>query len=129
MTHRTHLAYLVELARPLHHEDDDLNSGRYHDANGDAIGEAIFGRYDQSGRFLLIVDDAMSAVHVEAVLDADHRVEDFERRAVMRYGEPSEAPAGIREDGDAWISGEYVAYVFGSEEEARTSEKRVASAG
>lgn len=126
MAHRTHLAYLVDLARPLHHQDDDLNGGRYHDANGDSIGEAIFGIFEQNEQFLLIVDDDVAAVHVEAVLDADHRVEDFGRRAVMRFSQPSEAPAGVRQDGEEWLSGEYVAYVFGSEEDARLAETRVA---
>lgn len=124
MTHRAHLGYVVDLARPLHHEDDDLAGGRFHDANGDSLGEVIFDTASPSLRFLLVVEDDMAAVHVEAILDADHRVESFAHRAVMRYGDRSEASAGIRDEGEAWESGEYVAFVFESEADARAAESR-----
>jgi hypothetical protein len=124
MAHRAHLAFLVDLARPLHHEDDDLAGGRYLDANGDHLGEAIVESGDQPLRFLLVVEDEMTAMHVESVLDSDHRVEGFARRAVLRYGdsEREHVPAGVRRDGEPWDSGEYTAYAFASEDEARTAE-------
>ncbi|MEP7216302.1 MAG: hypothetical protein ABI782_08615 [Anaerolineaceae bacterium] len=122
MTHRAHLGFLVDLARPLHHQDDDLVGGRFLDANGDFVGEVLLEGRNPPRRFLLVVEDDMPAMHVEAVLENDHRVAGAARCAVLRYGESATVPAGVSRDGDLWDSGAYKAFAFGSEEEARTAE-------
>ncbi len=121
--HQAHLGFIVDLVRPASAADEDLTSGRYLDIDQQPLGDVIFERQQPRRRFLLIVPDSVVAMHVEAALENDHRTESRARRAVLRYSKGSEVPAGVVRDGDPWETGGYVAYAFGSEDQALAAER------
>lgn len=117
---RTHLGFLVELAHPATHTDDDLVVGRYVDADGRLLGEVIL-EDRQAGRFLLIVPDDVVVMHVEAALENDHRVVSADRRTVLRFEAGEPVPPGVLREGERWDAGDAVAFAFGSTEEAEAA--------
>ncbi len=120
--HRTHLGFLVELAQPVGPDDKDLLAGRYVDLNDEPLGDIVLEDRSPVRRFLLIVSDDVPAMHAEAALENDHRTTARARRAVLRYPTGTAVPAGVVRDGVAWPAGDYVAYTFGSEEEAASAQ-------
>ncbi len=122
-THGAHLGFVVEMVRPLSAADDDLTSGRYLDIDQQPLGDVIFERGQPRRRFLLIVPDDVVAMHVEAALESDDRTESRARRAVLRYAKGSAVPAGVVRNGESWETGGYVAYAFGSEDQAISAQQ------
>jgi hypothetical protein len=119
-TPRTHLGFVVELARPVTHTDDDLVLGRYLDIDGRLLGEVIL-EDRQAERFLLLVPDDVVVLHVEAALENDHRVVSADRRAVLTFAAGEPVPPGVLREGERWDNGEVVAYAFASTEDAEAA--------
>ncbi|HQW52259.1 MAG TPA: hypothetical protein PL082_09400 [Tepidiformaceae bacterium] len=114
------ILYRAELGRPFRHDHDtDILDGIYRDAEGDPLGQLI--TEEQRGpldTFLVLPDEGIPLVHVEASLEADGRVSAYEQVFGLLY-DPGEAPAaGVRETGERWESGDLVVYVFETDEEA-----------
>lgn len=115
------IAYRVTLSRPFRHDSDtDLIDGVYRDQEGDPIGQIMLD--DQPDRLLdtllVIPLENLPLVHVEAALDADHRITGYEQVFALLYLADERALPEVREAGDRWSDGEYVAYTFESDEEA-----------
>ncbi len=117
-TELSQLGYLVELTRAVCDDDKDLLARRYNDMYGNLVGEVILEERDPVLRFLLVVEDAAVAMHVEATLQNDTRMASRARRAVLTYPRDSEVPPGVLRDGDAWPAGDHIAYAFPSEQQA-----------
>lgn len=119
------IAYRVEIRPFRHGRDTDLIEGFYRDREGRIIGRLLLA--DQPHEllevFLVIPDESLPLVHVEASLDADRRVRSYEQVFGLLY-EPSEEPApGVRENGDRWEAGDLVVYTFETDEDALTAQE------
>lgn|GEM_PF-5320463 len=114
------IAYRATLSRPFHHEDTDLIEGHYADVEGEPLGRAILEDrpHDPPLGFLLIPEEDIPLVHVEARLEQDPRVAAYEQVVALLYRSEEQPVAGVREMGERWDDGEVVAYVFESDEEA-----------
>ena len=121
--HRAHLGFLVELAQPVGPDDKDLLGGRYVDLYDKPLGDIVLEDRSPVRRLLLIVSDDVAAMHAEAALENDHRATARARRAVLRYPAGTAVPPGVVRDGVAWPAGDYVAYIFGTEEDAASAQE------
>jgi hypothetical protein len=110
------VAYRVGVSRHFERSrDSDRIDDVYRDAEGDRIG-AIFAK----GPDLLLVlpDESIPLMHVEAAFESDHRITDVEPVVALIY-EIDEAPVrGVRDSGDRWESGDAILYAFATDEEA-----------
>lgn len=114
------IAYRASFARPFDHEDTDLIEGIYRDQEGDVIGKALLEqrRHEAPMAFLVIPEEAIPLVHVEATLDADHRIGSFERVFALLYRSDQVPSSGVRDTGERWDDGELVVFAFETDEEA-----------
>ena len=115
------IAYRGSLAAGFSRDaDSDMIDGEYRDGEGDLVGRLILEqrRHEAARAFLVIPQEDIPLVHVEAALEADHRITGYEQVFALLY-RPGEVPAkGVRETGDRWDDGELVAYTFETDEEA-----------
>lgn len=113
------IAYQVEMRRPfMHSRDLDIIEGEYADREGDRIGRLIVAEGGDGRTFLVLPEETIPLVHVEATLDADRRVASYTQAVALLY-DPEEAPAeGVKELGDCWEAGDLVAYVFETDDDA-----------
>ena len=114
------IAYRATFARPFDHEDTDLIEGLYRDPEGEAIGKAILEqrRHEAPQAFLVIPEEEIPLVHVEARLDDDPRVGSYDQVFALLYGSDETPGRGVRATGEKWDDGELVAFAFESDEEA-----------
>lgn len=114
------IAYRASLALAFNHEDTDLIEGVYRDPEGDALGKAILEqrRREAPVAFLVIPEEEIPLVHVEAALDADSRIGSYDQVFALIYRTGEAVARGVREMGERWDDGEFVAYAFESDEEA-----------
>jgi hypothetical protein len=109
------------MTRPLRlAEDSDLVDGAFLDNGGRVIGPLILaepaGRHPDS--FLVIPDEDLPLVHVEAAFENDHRVSGYEQVIGLIY-DRSETPSGtVAVTGDRWDGAEVVIYTFETDEDA-----------
>ncbi len=112
------IAYRCELNEPLQHTGAPyLIEGLYRDREGAPIGP-VFTNEDPPEAFLVLPDEAIPLVHVEANLDADPRVSAYEQVVGLLYDPQERVPAGVAESGERWENGELVVYTFESDDEA-----------
>lgn len=100
--------------------DSDMIDGEYRDSEGDVIGRVVLEqrRHETARAFLVIPEEDIPLVHVEAALERDHRVTGYDQVFALLY-RPGDVPAmGVSEMGDRWDDGELVAYTFETDEEA-----------
>jgi hypothetical protein len=115
------IAYRASLVVPFDRESDgDMIDGEYRDAEGDFVGRMFFQqRRDEPSRtFLVIPEENIPLVHVEATLFADHRVGSFDQVFGLLYHSGEGPVGGVRDMGDRWDDGEFVVYTFETDEEA-----------
>jgi hypothetical protein len=113
------IMYRVQMRSPFKHDrDTDVIDGVYRDPEGDTIGRLIMVEPGRPDLFLVIPEEAVPLVHVEAALEADSRAASYDRVFGLLY-DPGEVPlAGVREMGDRWEAGDLVVYTFEADEEA-----------
>lgn len=105
------VAYRVRMNRPFRHsEDTDVIDGMFQDPEGVPIGPLIVAESLDTppDTFLVIPDERIPLIHVEAALDQDHRIGNYEQVVGLIY-DASEEPAGtVAADGDRWDGGDIV---------------------
>lgn len=115
------IAYRGWLDAPFSRDSDsDMIDGEYRDVEGDLVGKLILEqrRHEAARAFLVIPEEDIPLVHVEAALEADSRISGYEQVFALLY-RPGEAPVkGVSDTGDRWDDGELVAYTFETDEEA-----------
>lgn len=115
------IAYRGWLDAPFSRDSDsDMIDGEYRDLEGDLVGKLILEqrRHEAARAFLVIPEEDIPLVHVEAALEADSRISGYEQVFALLY-RPGEAPVkGVSDTGDRWDDGELVAYTFETDEEA-----------
>jgi hypothetical protein len=100
--------------------DSDMIDGEYRDGEGDLVGRLILEqrRHEAARAFLVIPEEDIPLVHVEAALEADHRITGYDQVFALIY-RPGEKPTrGVSEMGDRWDDGEWLIYTFETDEEA-----------
>ena len=115
------IAYRGWLDAPFSRDSDsDMIDGEYRDLEGDLIGQLILEqrRHEAARAFLVIPNEDIPLVHVEASLEADSRISGYEQVFALLYRPGESAVQGVREMGDRWDDGELVAYTFETDEEA-----------
>ena len=114
------IAYRAALARPFEHGDTDLIDGHYRDPAGELLGRVILEqrRHEAPQAFLVIPEEAIPLVHVEARLEADPRAGGYDQVFALLYRAGEVVGRGVHELGERWDDGEIVAFVFESDEEA-----------
>jgi hypothetical protein len=114
------IAYRATFTLPFKHEDTDLIEGVYRDREGDPLGRAILEqrRHEAPLAFLVLPEEEIPLVHVEATLDADPRIGEYDQVFALLYGADEEPLAGVRDTGERWDDGELVVYAFETDEEA-----------
>lgn len=119
--HRRHrrIVYQVEMRRPfMHSRDLDIIEGEYRDREGDLIGQLVMNEGGDDNTFLVLPEENIPLVHVEATLEADRRVVSYTQAVGLLY-EPEETPVkGVRELGERWEAGDLVVYVFETDDDA-----------
>lgn len=112
------IAYRCAFGEPLAHTGAPyLVEGVYTDREGDPIGP-VFTNEDPPEEFLVLPDEAIPLVHVEAALDADPRVASYEQVVGLLFDPQEAVPPGIEENGERWENGELVIYTFETDDEA-----------
>lgn len=115
------IAYRGSLVRPFHRDaDSDQIDGEYRDSEGELIGRMILEqrRHEPAHAFLVIPEEDIPLLHVEAALEADHRVGSYDRVFALLY-RTGETPAkSVSEMGARWDDGEFVAFAFETDDEA-----------
>ena len=114
------IAYRATFGRSFDHEDTDLIEGVYRDPEGDVIGKVMLEqrRHEAPQAFLVIPEEAIPLVHVEAKLDDDPRVGAYDQVFALLYRADETPAKGVSDTGERWDDGELVAYAFESDEEA-----------
>lgn len=113
------IAYRVEFWQPISKQAEDLCFGDYTDPEGDRLGKLLHrGHASGDTQGLLIPDEAIPLVHVEAALEADHRVTTWEMVVALVYTSGEQPPATVVETGDRWDSGELRIFLFDDDESA-----------
>jgi hypothetical protein len=119
------IAYRVRMARPFRHsQDDDIIDGVYRDSDGGSIGLLIPAEDGDTApqAFLVVPNEDLPLVHVEAAFENDHRISGYEQVFGLVYDE-GEAPApGVAATGDRWDA-DVVVFTFESDEEALTAQE------
>jgi hypothetical protein len=120
------IAYRVRMARPFRHsEDNDIIDGVYSDPDGGSIGLLI--PVEDGDRapqeFLVVPNEQIPLVHVEAALENDHRVSGYEQVFGLIYDEGETPAVGVAATGDRWDAGDIVVYTFESDEEALAAQE------
>jgi len=119
------IAYRVEIRPFRHGRDTDLIEGFYRDREGRTIGQLLLAdqQHEPPKVFLVIPDESLPLVHVEASLDADRRVSIYEQVFGLLYEPNEETAPGVRENGDRWEAGDLVVYTFETDEDALTAQE------
>lgn len=115
------VAYRLELAHPISKErsDEDLFFGSYADPEGDHLGQLVHRAHDRaSTQGLLIPEETIPLVHVEAALEADHRVTGFDMVVALVYEADEIPPAVVVETGDRWDAGGMHIFLFEDDDAA-----------
>lgn len=115
------IAYRVQLSRPFRHEEDgDLIDGVYKDPDGDVVGPLIVReqRHREPEAFLVVPDEAIPLIHVEAAFDNDHRITAYEQVFGLIFQADEPVDENVRTLGDPWDGGDIVVYAFETDEEA-----------
>jgi hypothetical protein len=115
------IAYRATLSRPFNHdEDEDLIAGVYRDKAGQLLGPAILEqrRHEAPLAFLVIPSEDFALVHVEASLEADSRVAEYDQVFALLYHTFEPVAPGVRDTGERWDDGEVIAYAFETDDEA-----------
>lgn len=114
------IAYRASFARAFNHEDTDLIEGIYNDREGDPLGRAFLEqrRHEAPQAFLLLPEESVPLVHVEATLEADPRVGSYDRVFSLLYRSEETPVREVREMGERWDDGELLVYAFETDEEA-----------
>lgn len=114
------IAYRVQLNRPFRHsEDTDIIDGVYSDGTNGALGPILLPSGDHDGRALLVLpEEDIPLIHVEAAMDNDHRVDSFEQVFGLLYDPDEPVPGGVGGVGDRWDAGDLIVYTFESDEDA-----------
>ena len=114
------IAYRATFGRSFDHEDTDLIEGVYRDPEGDVIGKVMLEqrRHEAPQAFLVIPEEEIPLVHVEAKLDDDPRVGAYDQVFALLYRADETPEKGVSDTGERWDDGELVAYAFESDEEA-----------
>lgn len=115
------VAYRLEFAHPISREpsDEDLFFGSYADPEGELIGQLVHSRHHpESTQGLLIPDETIPLVHVEAALEADHRVTGFDMVVALVYEADETPPAVVVETGDRWDAGGMHIFLFEDDDAA-----------
>jgi len=125
--HRRHrrIAYQVEMRRPFKHSrDSDIIEGQYGDPEGEPIGRLLMAEGSGERAFLVLPNEDVPLIHVEATLEADHRVASYTQVVGLLF-DPAETPApGIVETGERWEAGDLVMYVFDTDDDALAAQVR-----
>lgn len=110
------IAYRVSVTRHFERSrDSDWIDDVYRDREGDRIGPIFARGHDV---LLVLPDESIPLVHVEAALDADRRVNDVEPVVALVY-ESGETPTpSVRDSGERWDGGDAFLYVFATDDEA-----------
>lgn len=118
------VAYRVQLNRPFRHsEDTDIIDGVYNDGTNGGIGPILLPSGDHDRTALLILpDEEIPLLHVEAAFDADHRIQGYEQVVGLLYDPGEPVAPGVRENGDRWDAGDLVVYSFETDEDAVESQ-------
>lgn len=113
------IVYQAEMRRPfMHSRDLDIIEGQYVDREGDPIGRLLMTEGGDDNTFLVLPEENIPLVHVEATLEADRRVVSYTQAVGLLY-EPEETPVrGVRELGERWEAGDLVVYVFETDDDA-----------
>lgn len=112
------IAYRAEFREPAAHTGAPyLVEGLYRDPEGEPIGP-VFVHEDPPEDFLVLPDEGIPLVHVEAALEADHRLASYEQLVGLIFDPQEPVPPGVAENGERWDNGELVVYTFESDEEA-----------
>lgn len=114
------IAFLVEFEHPMTRASgEDVFFGDYIDPEGDRVGRLLHRRGDPEGeRALLVPDEAIPLMHVEAALDGDHRVTSYGMVVALIYGPGERPPAAVVETGDRWDAGDLHIFLFEDDESA-----------
>ncbi len=115
------IAYRGWLSGTFHRDtDSDMIDGEYRDGEGDLVGRLVLEqrRHEEARAFLIIPEETIPLVHVEAALESDHRISNYEQVFALLFGPGESASRTVRETGDRWDDGELVAYTFETDEEA-----------
>lgn len=114
------VAYRVDFSRPITRDrSEDLFFGDYTDPEGDRLGQLVHRAHDPgSTQGLLIPDESIPLVHVEAALEADHRVTSYDMVVALVYEAGEEPPTVVVETGDAWEAGGLRIFLFEDDEAA-----------
>jgi hypothetical protein len=83
------------------------------------VGRLMHGHGDADAtRALLIPDEAVPLMHVQATLDADHQVVAYDMVVALLYAPGEDPPPGVIEAGDRWDSGDMRIYLFEDDDAA-----------
>ena len=122
------MVYQVEMRRPfIHSRDGDIIEGQYVDGEGEPIGPLLTTERGDDNRFLVLPEESVPLMHVEATLEADRRVAGYTQGVGLLY-DPGETPiGGVREMGERWEAGDLVVYVFETDDDALTAQAPIAT--
>ena len=114
------VAYRLEFARPITKEkSEDLFFGDYADPEGERLGQLVHRAHDPAAtQVLLFPDESIPLVHVEASLEADHRVTGYGMVVALVFKAGEEPPAVVVETGDRWDAGGMHIFLFEDDDAA-----------
>lgn len=111
------IAYRVDFSSPITKDSEDLYFGHYTDPEGDRLGQMLH-RMPESTQGLLIPDESIPLVHVEATLEADHRVTTYGMVVALVFEDGAKVPPVVVETGDRWDTGGLHIFLFEDDEAA-----------
>lgn len=119
------VAYRLEFTRPITKEkSEDLFFGDYADSEGERLGQLVHRAHDRAAtQVLLFPDESIPLVHVEASLEADHRVTGYGMVVALVFEAEETPPAAVVETGDRWDAGGMHIYLFEDDEAAAIGRK------
>lgn len=114
------IVFRLEFTHPVTRErDEDLYFGDYSDSKGQRLGELVHQRGDNtSSHAVLIPDEDIPLMHVEASLDADHTVSSFDMVVALAYGPDETPPSGVESMGEPWDASPTKLFLFEDDEAA-----------
>jgi hypothetical protein len=111
------IAYRVEFSGPITKDSEDLYFGHYADPEGDRLGQMLH-RLPETTHGLLIPDESIPLVHVEAALESDHRVTTYGMVVALVYEAGAKLPPAVVETGDRWDTGGLHIFLFEDDDAA-----------
>lgn len=114
------VAYRLEFTRPITRESaEDLFFGHYNDPEGDRLGQLVHRAHDPASTHgLLIPDESIPLVHVEAALEADHRISGYDMVVALIFEADETPPTVVVETGDPWVASGMRIFLFEDDEAA-----------